>query len=91
MLTDLLRLGTRASASTYALNLLDRSIKDLPAPPIQFVAGRRAYRDSAHRRVNYNFLHGWQLLHDAPLAPIARLYAVALRTAVHAVWLRLSR
>jgi 5-methylcytosine-specific restriction endonuclease McrA len=30
------------------------SINDLPAAPlIQFVAGRRAYRDSAHGRVNY--------------------------------------
>ena len=61
------------------------------APPIQFVARRRAYRDSVRRRVNYNVMYGWRILYDAPLAPVARLHAVVLRTAVHAVWLHLSR
>ena len=64
---------------------------EIMGTPIQFVAGRRAYRDSVRRRVNYNFRYGWRLLHDPPLAPIARLHAVVLRTAVHAVWLHLSR
>ena len=40
--------------------------------PIQLVAGRRAYRDSVRRRVNYNFRYGgdfyttlrWRLLRD---------------------------
>jgi hypothetical protein len=60
-------------------------------PPIQFVAGRRAYRDSVRRRANYSVGYGWRLLHDAPLAAIAQLHALVLRTAVHAVWLHLSR
>src|SRR5215469_8116470 len=47
---------------------------EIMGTPIQFVAGRRAYRDSARRRVNYNFRYGWRLLHDPPLAPIARLH-----------------
>ena len=73
-----------------------RSIHDLltrkqMGPPIQFVAGRRDYRDSVRRRVNYNVMYGLRLLHDAPLAPVARLHAVVLRTAVHAMWLHLSR
>jgi hypothetical protein len=60
-------------------------------PPIQFGAGRGAYRDSVRRRINYNVMYGWRFLHDVPLAPIARLHAVVLRTAVHAVRLHLSR
>src|SRR5215467_6000571 len=36
-------------------------------------------------------MYGWRLLHDAPLAPVARLHAVVLWTAVHEVWLNLSR
>jgi hypothetical protein len=72
------------------------SIQDLltqkqMGPPIQFVAGRRVYRDSVHRRVKYNVMYGWRLLYDAPLAPVARFHAVGLRPAVHAVWLDLSR
>ena len=60
-------------------------------PPIQFVAGRRAYRDSVRRHVNYNVMDGWRLLYDATLAPVARLHAVVLWAAVHAVWLHRSR
>jgi hypothetical protein len=47
--------------------------------------------NSVRRRVNYNFQYGWRFLHDPPEAPIARLHAVVLRTAVHAVRLHLSR
>jgi hypothetical protein len=77
-----------------AINALDpRSANQKQmGPPIQFVAGRRAYRDSVRRRVNYimSCMDGdfyttlrWRF------AP--RLHAVVLWTAVHAVWLHLSR
>ena len=76
----------------HAVNALDpRSANQKQmGPPIQFVAGQRAYRDSVRRRVNYNVMYGWGLLRDAPLGPVARLHAVVLWTAVHAVWLHLS-
>ena len=76
----------------HAVNALDpRSANQKQMGlPIQFVAGQRAYRDSVRRRVNYNVMYGRRLLRDAPLAPVARLHAVVLWTAVHAVWLHLS-
>src|SRR5215469_17407807 len=84
---------TRTGRLGHAVNALDpRSANQKQmGPPIQFVAGQRAYRDSVRRRVNYNVMYGWRLLRDAPLAPVARLHAVVLWTAVHAVWLHLSR